>query len=142
MCNHGCRKDFFWGGKVDFSRCSQKDFPMGAKIGEILFYPLESKKTTFFAKNLIGRCHISKSSSDAHVCNHIHMWPVSSKVYKSNFDKVYKFNVVLHGKLYFRHALCFFMKGYNPSPRKVKDSHSSWWDLFKFLVLVFKWLYE
>ena len=32
-----------------------------AYSGEILFYPLETKKTTLFAKSLIGKCQISKS---------------------------------------------------------------------------------
>jgi len=34
---------------------------MGAKRGEILFYPLETKIPTFFAINVIGNCQISIS---------------------------------------------------------------------------------
>jgi len=52
---------------VNFSR-------VGAKSGEILFYPFETKKTAFFAKYFIWKCQISKSMgpsgpaplSDAH----------------------------------------------------------------------------
>jgi len=40
---------------VDFSRGSQKDFPEGAKSGEIPFNPLETKKSMFFAENVIGK---------------------------------------------------------------------------------------
>jgi len=43
-----------WEPIADFSRGSQKDFSRGTKSGEILFYPLESKKTIYFAKTLIG----------------------------------------------------------------------------------------
>jgi len=47
------------------------------KHGEISFFPLETKKTIFFAQNLIGKYQISKSwggtrlpcpPSDAHDC--------------------------------------------------------------------------
>ena len=62
--NHGRRNDFFQGGgKVDFSKRSQKYFSRGAKSGKIRFYPLETKKTSF-AKNLIGKCQISNSRGD------------------------------------------------------------------------------
>jgi len=44
---------------VDFSRGSQKFFQGGAKSEEISFLPLETKKTTFFAKDVIGKCKIS-----------------------------------------------------------------------------------
>ena len=40
---------------------NQKDFSRGVKNGEIWFYPLETKKTTFFVENLMGKCYISKS---------------------------------------------------------------------------------
>jgi len=41
---------------------SQKDlFPRGTNRGEISFYSLETKRTTFFAKTLIGKFHFSKS---------------------------------------------------------------------------------
>jgi len=40
---------------VDFSRRSQKYFSKGTKSGKILFYPLEIKKLTFFARILIGK---------------------------------------------------------------------------------------
>ena len=33
----------------------------GRKNGEILFFLLETKKKTFFGKNVIGKCQISKS---------------------------------------------------------------------------------
>jgi len=46
-------------GKI-FSRGSRKEFSRGCKSGEISFYPLETKNTTFFSKTLIGNCHISK----------------------------------------------------------------------------------
>jgi len=48
--------------KLDFSRCSQNYFSKGTKRGKILFYPFETKKTTFFAKNLIGKCQFSNST--------------------------------------------------------------------------------
>jgi len=46
---------------VDFSRHSQKYFSRGDKSGKISIYPLETKKTAFFAKHLIGKCQISNS---------------------------------------------------------------------------------
>jgi len=53
---HGHRKDFFQGAQlVDFSRGSQKDFSMRAKSGEISFFLLETKKTTFFVKRVTGK---------------------------------------------------------------------------------------
>ena len=60
---HGRRKDFSRVGPiVDLSRSNQTDFfRMGCKSGKISFYRLESKKTTIFAKHLIGKCQISKS---------------------------------------------------------------------------------
>jgi len=33
-------------------------FAGGAKSGKILFSPLETKKTTFFAKSMMGKCQI------------------------------------------------------------------------------------
>jgi len=36
-------------------------FAEGAKSGKISFSPSETKKTTFFAKTLMGKCQISKS---------------------------------------------------------------------------------
>ena len=36
-------------------------FPGGGRNGGISFYPIENKNTTFFAKNLTGKCQISKS---------------------------------------------------------------------------------
>ena len=42
--NHGRRKDFFQGRPPG-------DFSRGVKSGEIWFFPLESKKTTFFAED-------------------------------------------------------------------------------------------
>jgi len=36
------------------------EFAGGAKSGKISFSSLETKKTTFFAKNLMGKCQISK----------------------------------------------------------------------------------
>ena len=67
---------FSRGTIVDFSRDSQKDVSRG-ESSEITFNPLETKKTTFFANNLIGKCQISKSRgkgplpplSDAHDCD-------------------------------------------------------------------------
>jgi len=51
---------FFRGGPiVDFFRGSQKDFSRGdPESGEILFFFLETKKTTLLAKNVRGKCHI------------------------------------------------------------------------------------
>jgi len=34
------------------------NFPGGAKNGKISFYPLETKKTTLFAENLLGKFQI------------------------------------------------------------------------------------
>jgi len=48
---HGCRKDFFQGGD---------------KNGEISFYSLETKRTTFFAKNVTGKCQALCRPSDGH----------------------------------------------------------------------------
>jgi len=45
---HGRRKDFFQG--VSHYGIFPKFF-QGAKSGEICFFPLKTKKTTFFAKN-------------------------------------------------------------------------------------------
>ena len=46
---------------MDISRGNQKYFfRRGAKSGEVSFYPLETKKTTFFADNWTGKCQISK----------------------------------------------------------------------------------
>jgi len=42
---------------MDFCRGGENDISRGRKIGEISFYPSETKKTTFFAKNLLGKCH-------------------------------------------------------------------------------------
>jgi len=48
---------FFPGGANGrFPKDSQRFFQAGAKNGEILFFPLETKKTTFFTKNVIGKC--------------------------------------------------------------------------------------
>ena len=48
-----------WTNSGFFQRQSNRFF-QGAKSGEISFYALETKKTKFFAKNLIGKCQISK----------------------------------------------------------------------------------
>ena len=45
---------------MDFSRGIQGFFHGEAKNGEILIYPYEARKTTFFSKNLIGICQILK----------------------------------------------------------------------------------
>jgi len=61
---HGHRKVFFPGG--DNSGFFQnpevviKIFSGTAKNDEILFFLFESKKTTFFAKSVIGKCQFSK----------------------------------------------------------------------------------
>jgi len=52
---------FSRGGKVDFSWRRQKYFSSGGKSDKISFHPLKTKKTTFFAKNLIGKCQVSNS---------------------------------------------------------------------------------
>jgi len=49
---------------VDFFRGTPKDFPGGTKTGKISFFPLETKKTTFLAKNVIGKSQVSKSRGD------------------------------------------------------------------------------
>ena len=46
-----------------FSRGGPKYFCREGKSGKIRFSPLETKKTTFFEKNVMGRCQISKSWS-------------------------------------------------------------------------------
>jgi len=38
-----------------------KIYLQGGKSGKISFLPLETRKTTFFAKKLMGKCQISKS---------------------------------------------------------------------------------
>jgi len=43
---------FFPGGPMDFCRGSQNDFSRGAENGDISFFPLETKKTTFLLKIL------------------------------------------------------------------------------------------
>jgi len=63
-CKHGRRKDFFQGG---------------AKSSEISFFPVETKKTTFFAKNVLSY------PPDAHVCK----W-LNQKTRKANQPKVYQ----------------------------------------------------
>jgi len=64
---HGRRKDFFQGvvGNSGFF-VAKKIFPGGR--GEMLFYALETNKQPFFAKNLTGRCQISKSKTPRHPC--------------------------------------------------------------------------
>jgi len=50
---HARRKDFFLGSAISgFFQGSQNDFSRGSKSGEISFYPLEIKKTTFFLLNI------------------------------------------------------------------------------------------
>jgi len=67
------------GGKVDLSSGNQKYFSReGVKSDEILFCPLETKKTTFFVKHFIEKCKfqnagevlapLALSPSDTHVC--------------------------------------------------------------------------
>ena len=46
-----------------FSRGGPKYFCREGKCGKIRFSPLETKETTFFEKNLMGKCQISKSWS-------------------------------------------------------------------------------
>jgi len=59
---HGRRNEFFQGGPLgDFS----KFFSRGAKSGKICFFPLKTKKTTFFATNF--KIHGGQvPTSDAH----------------------------------------------------------------------------
>jgi len=52
---------FCRGGISGFFQGKLRVFLGEAKNGEIPFFPLETKKTTFFAKNLIGKCQISNS---------------------------------------------------------------------------------
>jgi len=64
----------FFQGRVNsgFSRGRPKYFCREGKSGKIRFSPLETKKTTFFEKFVMGKCQISKSwsglgpLSDAH----------------------------------------------------------------------------
>jgi len=58
--NVGLERFFQGGHNSAFFHKKPNIFFHGAKTGEILFYPLEIKKTTFFAKKLIGKCQISK----------------------------------------------------------------------------------
>jgi len=51
---------FFPGGAKVWLFRKSRIFPGGGKNGEISFYPLKLKKQTFFDKNLIGICQISK----------------------------------------------------------------------------------
>jgi len=44
-----------------FPGVAKKIFPEGAKSGEISFHSLETKISTFFAKDVIGKCQISIS---------------------------------------------------------------------------------
>jgi len=55
----GVGKSFSRGGS-GFFQGFPKILPGGDKSGEIAFYALETKKTTFFAENLIGKCQYSK----------------------------------------------------------------------------------
>jgi len=58
----GVGKIFYRGGSCGiFLRVGKNIIPKGAKSGEISFYTLETKKSTFFAKDVIGKCQISKS---------------------------------------------------------------------------------
>jgi len=61
-CNqiHGRRKDF--------SRHGQKCISGGGVKWQKFIYPLETKKTTFFAKNLIGKCQFSNSRDGKPPC--------------------------------------------------------------------------
>jgi len=55
------RRILFSGGpKMIFQVVTKHIFPRGTKSGEILFCPLESKRTTLFAIHIIGKCQISK----------------------------------------------------------------------------------
>jgi len=50
-----------WGGNSGFFQGQPKRFLQEeAKSGEISFYLIETRKTTFFAKNLMIKCQISK----------------------------------------------------------------------------------
>jgi len=69
----GVGRIFSRGGKRGF-------FWRGAKCGEISLFPLETKKTTFFADNFMEKCQISKSTgaleppaspSNDHACDYI-----------------------------------------------------------------------
>jgi len=44
-------------------------FFRGGESGEMSFFPLESKKTSFFAKTIIGKCQISKSRGKGSTSN-------------------------------------------------------------------------
>jgi len=62
----------------NFPGLAKKIFPEGAKSGEISFFPLETKISTFSAKDVVGKCQISTSRglcsshppSDAHEHGH------------------------------------------------------------------------
>jgi len=53
------------GQKWIFPDGAKNIFPWGSKSGKISFYPLETKKTTFFAKNLTGKYQNSNSKAGA-----------------------------------------------------------------------------
>jgi len=58
----GVRSSFPVGVPImDFSRGSQKGFSIRGKSDEISFFPPETKKTTFSAKNVTAKCQISNS---------------------------------------------------------------------------------
>jgi len=46
---------------VNFPGVANNIFAGGGKSAKISFYPFETKKATFIAKNLMGKCQISKS---------------------------------------------------------------------------------
>jgi len=58
----GVGRIFSRGGSIgDSSRHSQKYFFRGGQKWQNFILPLETKKTAFFAKNLIGKYQISNS---------------------------------------------------------------------------------
>jgi len=60
----GVGKIFSRGGKSGlFQAQSKTSFSREAKSGKISFYPVETKKMTFFGKNLIGKYQIPGGAS-------------------------------------------------------------------------------
>jgi len=72
-----------------FPKVAEKIFPGEAKSGEISFFPLETKKINFFfAKNVIGKCQISKSRAPPPSYPHLSDHPRYSLVKQSHTHRL------------------------------------------------------
>ena len=70
---------FFPGGRANSGvfQKEPKGFSRGGKTGEISFFPLETKKATFFAKNIIGKRQIFQPWAPKPP------WPLSRPMFKA-----------------------------------------------------------